>query len=74
MTKLPVIGGKCLLNLLQDLGFEITRIEGSHHALRHPDGRATTVPVHGNEDINRPLLRRILEQAGISREEYLRRR
>jgi predicted RNA binding protein YcfA (HicA-like mRNA interferase family) len=72
MTKLPVISGKKLLKLLQSIGFELVRIDGSHHFIAHPDGRYTTVPIHRNEDIERPLLRRILGQVGISIEEYLR--
>ncbi|MGO8956159.1 MAG: type II toxin-antitoxin system HicA family toxin [Streptosporangiaceae bacterium] len=27
------------------------RVSGSHHWLKHPDGRTTTVPVHGNKDV-----------------------
>jgi predicted RNA binding protein YcfA (HicA-like mRNA interferase family) len=71
VIKVSVVSGKRLLKMLRAIGFEVTRIDGSHHALRHPDGRATTVPVHGNEDIGRPLLLRILDQAGLSKDDYL---
>ncbi|MCU0425962.1 MAG: type II toxin-antitoxin system HicA family toxin [Candidatus Kapabacteria bacterium] len=30
------------------MGFVVVRIKGSHHRLRHVDGRITTVAVHGN--------------------------
>ncbi len=39
MDKLPVVSGKDLINLLAKLGFSVVRINGSHHRLRHPDGR-----------------------------------
>ncbi|MGD0062852.1 MAG: type II toxin-antitoxin system HicA family toxin [Streptosporangiaceae bacterium] len=26
-------------------------MKGSHHRLKHPDGRSTTVPVHGGRDV-----------------------
>jgi predicted RNA binding protein YcfA (HicA-like mRNA interferase family) len=39
MPPLPVISGKDFLNFLQALGFTIVRINGSHHRLKHPDGK-----------------------------------
>ncbi len=62
MPPLPVISGKQLLKFLQSLGFEIVRIKGSHHRLKHPDGRVTTVPVHKNQDIPKGLLRKIIRE------------
>jgi predicted RNA binding protein YcfA (HicA-like mRNA interferase family) len=72
MSRFPLISGKNLLRLLQQLGFEISHIEGSHHYLRHPDGRRTTVPIHRNEDLQRSLIKLILRQADVSIEDYLR--
>ena len=36
----------------------------------HPDGRRTVVPVHGNEELGRGLLKEILKQIKLSRDEY----
>ena len=36
------------------------RTQGSHHRLRHADGRVTTVPVHAGETIGPGLLASIL--------------
>lgn len=47
------------------LGFERARQTGSHERWRHPDGRATTIPIHGGREIGPPLFFRILEQLGI---------
>lgn len=33
------------------LGFEKARQKGSHARWKHPDGRATTIPVHGKTEI-----------------------
>ena len=60
--KLPVISGKELVVLLEKHGFVITRIKGSHHRMRHPNGRVTTVPVHKNEDLSKGLLRKIIRE------------
>jgi predicted RNA binding protein YcfA (HicA-like mRNA interferase family) len=61
-TKLPVFTGKELVKFLESLGFIVVRVNGSHHRLRHPDGRVTTVPVHKNQDIPKGLMRKIIRE------------
>jgi predicted RNA binding protein YcfA (HicA-like mRNA interferase family) len=61
-NKQPVISGKDLVKLLEKHGFEVTRINGSHHRMKHKDGRVTTVPVHKNEDIAKGILRKIVRE------------
>jgi predicted RNA binding protein YcfA (HicA-like mRNA interferase family) len=61
-TKLSVLTGKALIRFLDHLGFTLVRINGSHHRLKHPDGRITTVPVHKNHDIPKGLLRKIIRE------------
>lgn len=71
MPKLPVIKGKELVKFLVSIGFRVTRKKGSHVRLHSEDGRATTVPVHGNKDIPKGLLRKIIrEDLEISLEEF----
>jgi len=70
-TKQPVISGKDLVKLLEVIGFTVVRINGSHHRMKHNDGRVTTVPVHKNEDIAKGLLRKIVrEDLKIDMEEF----
>lgn len=45
MPQLPVISGKVFLKFLQAIDFVVVRINGSHHRLKHPDGRVTTPPL-----------------------------
>jgi predicted RNA binding protein YcfA (HicA-like mRNA interferase family) len=52
------------------LGFEKARQKGSHARWKHPDGRATTIPMHGNAEIGSWLLQEILKQLGITEEEF----
>jgi len=68
MTKLPSVTGKELITALAKVGFQVIRIKGSHHFLRHQDGRATVVPVHAGETIGPGLLLRILRDCDINRE------
>jgi predicted RNA binding protein YcfA (HicA-like mRNA interferase family) len=65
MPKLPRMRGRDLIAALRRVGFEVIRTKGSHHFLRHSDGRATVVPVHAGETIGPGLLRKILKDAGI---------
>ncbi|MBU2026717.1 MAG: type II toxin-antitoxin system HicA family toxin, partial [Proteobacteria bacterium] len=41
MSRFPSVTGSQLIKALRKLGFEVIRTKGSHHFLRHPDGRST---------------------------------
>ena len=56
MTRLPSLTGRDVVAALAKSGFELIWVKGSHHLLRHRDGRATTVPVHAGETIGPGLL------------------
>lgn len=72
MVKPVTISGKEMCKLLEKLGFEKIYGKGSHVRFKHPDGRRTVVHVHGNEDLGKGLLRAILRQINLSKEEYER--
>ncbi len=41
-----------MVQALQETGFAVTHVRGSHHYLRRSDGaRLVVVPVHGNRDL-----------------------
>jgi predicted RNA binding protein YcfA (HicA-like mRNA interferase family) len=69
MSRLPRMTGGRLISVLQKAGFKVIRVRGSHHRLRHPDGRRTVVPVHGQEEIGPGLLFRILHECDMSRDD-----
>ena len=52
------------------LGFSLTRTVGSHERCILPDGRSTTIPLHGGKEIGPPLFFKIVRQPGISIEEF----
>jgi len=51
MSRLPSATGKQISAARGRLGFQRIRIRGSHHYLRHADGRTTVVPIHAGETI-----------------------
>ncbi len=66
MTTKPGFTGKKLIASLRDKGFAVVRVKGSHHFLRHPDGRCTVVPVHAGETIGPGLLAKILRDCELT--------
>lgn len=51
---------------LEKAGFKVARVAGSHHIMRHPDGRGTTMPVHAGRDVARGTPRGILTDASMT--------
>ena len=71
MTKLPVLRAKDIVAALGRAGFIIHHQHGSHVRLRREGNptRNVTVPVHA-VDIPQGTLRRIIEQAGLTADEF----
>lgn len=70
MSRLPSLTGDDLIKALRSAGFAVVRVKGSHHFLRHEDGRSTVVPVHAGETIGPGLLSKILLDCELSREDF----
>ncbi len=66
MPPVPSISGIRIVRALERQGFKVARVTGSHHVMRHPDGRGTTVPVHSNRDVAKGTLRGILHDIGMT--------
>jgi predicted RNA binding protein YcfA (HicA-like mRNA interferase family) len=69
MTSFPAVKGKDLISALRSEGFAVVRVKGSHHFIRHTDGRATVVPVHAGETLGPGLLASILRDIKMTREQ-----
>ena len=70
MTRLPRSSGKEVITALSKLGFEVVRVKGSHHFMRHPDGRTTVIPVHRGETIGPGLMNKILHDCEVTPDEF----
>ena len=72
MSTFPSVSGKEVVRALKQLGFNLDRIEGSHHIMvkdRHP--RSVPVPVHGSKPLPKGTLASVLRMAGITRRDFL---
>ena len=69
MGNFPSITPKELIRILENNGFVLKRIHGSHHYYIHSvTGKITVVPMH-NKDLAKGTLHAILKQAGIDKTE-----
>ncbi len=72
MPPVPSVRGERVVRALERAGVKVARVAGSHHIMRHPDGRGTTVPVHPGRDLAKGTLRNILTDAGLTIEDLQR--
>lgn len=71
MTRLPRVTGKQVIAALARIDFAVVRVRGSHHFLRHVDGRAIVVPVHAGETIGPGLMAKILRACDLTVGEFV---
>ena len=76
MTKLPIISSKEIVKALRAAGFENApkRGKGSHIAMMKTKGafRPRLVVVPGRKSLPKGTLRSILDQAGLTKEEFIK--
>jgi predicted RNA binding protein YcfA (HicA-like mRNA interferase family) len=71
-VSLKPLPARKTIKVLSILEFRIVRKRGSHVVLKHSDGRITVVPVHAGEKISIGLLLKIIKDAKLSKEEFLK--
>jgi len=70
MPKIPPISGKITVRALEKIGYCVVRQRGSHIRLHHKDRWPITVPNH--KILGKGLLRKILRDAELSIEDFLK--
>jgi predicted RNA binding protein YcfA (HicA-like mRNA interferase family) len=64
------ITGKQFARVLERNGWELLRVNGSHHVYGKPNNpQRISVPIHGNKTLKTGLLRHFLKVANISEDE-----
>lgn len=71
-SKYPVLKPNEIITALNEFGFRIISQKGSHIKLRKDGAIVKTVIVPNHYEVARGTLQSILEQAGITLEEFLR--
>jgi predicted RNA binding protein YcfA (HicA-like mRNA interferase family) len=57
--------GKHLKKILEEQGWLLDGISGSHHIMIRVGNRSIPIPVHGSNDLPKGMVHAILKQAGI---------
>ena len=71
--RLPALKPRDVLRALQRAGFFVHHTSGSHYILKHPGKLNLRVSVaYHNKDLKRRTLESIIEQAGLTVEEFLK--
>lgn len=72
-ARLPSLKAREVMRALERAGFVCVRSKGSHRVFEHPANRSrrTVVSDHRGKDIPRGTLHDIVEQAGLTVEEFI---
>jgi predicted RNA binding protein YcfA (HicA-like mRNA interferase family) len=71
VTRLPRLTGPELIAALAEAGFQVVRVKGSHHFVRHQDGRATVIPAHSGDVLGPGITAKILRDCDLSADALL---
>ncbi len=72
MSKLPVVAAREVIKAAEKLGFEFDRQKGSHAVyIRVSDKRRIVIPVHKGRDLKPGTLRGLIDDMGLSVEEFV---
>jgi predicted RNA binding protein YcfA (HicA-like mRNA interferase family) len=71
--RLTGVNGKAVLRALERAGFRLERVTGSHHVLRKAGvpGSKVILPLHGAHDLPPGTLRSIIQQSGLTVDEFM---
>ena len=72
MSRLPSLKPRQVVAALERCGFTVVRVVGSHYQLFNETTRRHTTVPHHNRDLPRGTVSAIIQQAGLTREEFLK--
>jgi predicted RNA binding protein YcfA (HicA-like mRNA interferase family) len=70
MPHLPVISGDDFVKAIRKSGYQLDHTEGSHMILLYPGKGRLSVPKH--KELGRGLLRALIRDVGLTRDEFLK--
>ena len=71
MDRINPLPAKKVIKVLEKIGFAQIRYKGSHLFMKHPDGRTKVITVHPGEDIGKGMIRKIINDAKMTRDEWI---
>jgi predicted RNA binding protein YcfA (HicA-like mRNA interferase family) len=70
--KLPVVSGMDCIRVLEKVGYVVVRQKGSHIRLKDKNENLPPVTVPNHKELRPGLLRMILNDAGLTVEDFIR--
>jgi predicted RNA binding protein YcfA (HicA-like mRNA interferase family) len=70
MPALPVISGRKVVRVFENLGWQVARQRGSH-IIMVKDGEIATLSVPDHKEVAKGTLRSLIRTAGITVEEFI---
>jgi len=71
LPKIRPLSSHKLIKILQRAGFKIIRQKGSHVIMMNDKNIRIVIPVHPGEDVKAGLIRAVIKEAGLSRQDFL---
>lgn len=66
---LPKLTAKEVVAVLEKLGFFLARQSGSHKIYKNTEGKRATVPFHSGKILHPKVLKNVMKDAGINKEQ-----
>lgn len=72
MSKIPLTTASEAIKAFTKAGFISKHTRGSHHTMRNPNNRyKLSVPIHGSKPLGKGLLLSLIQDAGLTKEEFI---
>jgi predicted RNA binding protein YcfA (HicA-like mRNA interferase family) len=72
LPKIKPLPAQKIIKALEKTGFKIIRQKGSHVIMMNEKGVRVVIPVHPGKDVKPGLIRAIIKEAGLKREEFFK--
>lgn len=72
MPRIRPLAPQKIIKILERAGFKVIRQKGSHVIMIDERGTRIVTPVHPGKDVKPGLIRAVIKEAGLSREEFFR--
>ncbi|MDO9535586.1 MAG: type II toxin-antitoxin system HicA family toxin [Bacillota bacterium] len=70
--KIPVVSGMDCIKAVEKIGYVVVRQKGSHIRLKEKNGKLPPVTVPDHKELRPGLLKKILNDAGLTVEDFIR--
>jgi len=72
LPKIKPLPSQRIIKVLEKTDFRIVRQKGSHVIMMNEKGVRVVIPVHPGKDVKPGLVRAIIKEAGLRREDFFK--